>query len=129
MTSSTKNIRIGKRPATNQTCSHSAATLLRLLYLLQPSTMTVLRLSDNTRTDGGNISCRDYFAAVKFAAGISQRLLKKAWGIPRTISCVMLCMAWWTQKVMVYFAKCHKRAEPPQVHALCRGDPSAPLCR
>ena len=48
--------------------------------------------------------------------------------ISQTISSVMLCMAWWTQKLMVYFAICQKRVELPQVHSLCRGDPSATVC-
>ena len=34
-----------------------------------------------------------------------RRSLKKAWEISWTISSVIQCMAWWTQKRMVYIAK------------------------
>ena len=47
---------------------------------------------------------------------ISQRSLKNAWEISQTISSVIQCMAWWTQKHMVYFANCQNRVEPPQSH-------------
>ena len=54
---------------------------------------------------------------------ISRRSLKKAWEISRTTSGVIQCMAWWTQKRMVYFANCANRVEPPQVPLTMQGRP------
>ena len=64
---------------------------------------------------GGGDSCGDNFEAVDFAAGNFVEVAVKPWEISRTISSVMLCMAWWTRQLMAHFAKRQKRVEPPQV--------------